>query len=246
MAKFKKPKLFSQKKENPSSSSKRKSPVIFGVLIFLFLAAFGIYKFGADLIIKFINLITPNGEETVLETTRDNLPPPPPQLDPLPEATNSAFLVISGRAEKGAELILFQDGEEKEKTSVGDEGEFAFNQITLEDGENIFLARARDGAGNESQPSLAQTVILDEQPPELTIDSPQDGETINDKKEISIKGKTEKEAIVMVNDRQVVVGLEGNFEASYFLAEGENEIIVVAKDKAGNKTEKTIKIKYQP
>jgi len=30
------------------------------------------------------------------------------------------------------------------------------------------------------------------------------------------------------------------------LAEGENEIVVVAKDKAGNKTEKTIKIKYQP
>ena len=61
-----------------------------------------------------------------------------------------------------------------------------------------------------------------------------------------IKGKTEKEAVVTVNERQVIVGLEGNFEADYFLTEGDNEIIVVAKDKAGNKTEKTIKVKYQP
>ncbi len=246
MAKFEKPKLFSRKKETRSSSSKKVSPIVLGALIFLSLAAFGLYKFGADLVIGFVDLITPNGEEGVLETGRDNLPPPPPQLDPLPEATNSASLAISGQAEAGAELVLFQNGEEKEKTKVNEEGDFIFSQVELEEGENIFLARAYDEAGNESQASLAQTVIFDKEPPALEIESPGDGQTINDNKEIIIKGKTEKEAVVTVNERQVIVGLEGNFEADYFLTEGDNEIIVVAKDKAGNKTEKTIKVKYQP
>ncbi len=246
MAKFKKPKLFSRKKEAPSSSSRKAAPIVLGILIFFSLTAFGIYKFGGDLVVKFVDLIAPHGEEGVLENARDNIPPSPPQLNPLPEATNSASLAISGRAEGGAELVLFRNGEEEERTIVGEEGDFTFSQVALEEGENIFLARARDEAGNESQPSLAQTVIFDKEPPELTIESPQDGQTVNEKKEISVKGKTEKEAIVMVNDRQVVVGLEGNFETSYFLVEGDNEIVVVAKDKAGNKTEKTLKVKYKP
>jgi len=246
MVKFEKPKLFSRKKETRSSSSKKIGPIVLGALIFLSLAAFGLYKFGADLVIGFVDLITPNGEEGVLEAGRDNFPPPPPQLDPLPEATNSASLAISGQAEAGAELVLFQNGEEKGKTTVGEEESFTFNQVELTEGENIFLARAYDQAGNESQASLAQTVVFDNKPPELTIASPEDGQTVNDKKEISIKGKTEKEAVVMINERQVVVGLEGDFEASYSLVEGSNEIVVVAKDKAGNETKKTLKIKYQP
>ena len=246
MVKFEKPKLFSRKKETRSSSSKKIGPIVLGALIFLSVVAFGLYKFGADLVIGFVDLITPNSEEGVLEAGRDNLPPPPPQLDPLPEATNSASLAISGQAEAGAELALFQNGEEKEKTTVGEEGSFSFSQVELEEGENIFLARAYDEARNESQASLVQTVIFDKEPPALEIESPGDGQMINDKKEMIIKGKTEKEAVVAVNERQVIVGLEGNFEADYFLTEGDNEIIVVAKDKAGNKTEKTIKVKYQP
>ena len=154
MVKFEKPKLFSQKKEIRSSSSKKIGPIVLGALIFLSLAAFGLYKFGTDLVIGFVDLITSNGEEGVLETGRDNLPPPPPQLDPLPEATNSASLVISGQAEAGAELALFQNGEEKGKITVGEEGSFSFSQVELEEGENIFLARAYDQAGNESQASL--------------------------------------------------------------------------------------------
>ena len=69
---------------------------------------------------------------------------------------------------------------------------------------------------------------------------------VSTENEIMVKGKTEEKATVTVNERFVVVGSEGNFEYSLTLSEGENKILIVAIDKAGNKTEKELKVTYTP
>lgn len=188
-----------------------------------------------------------NGGESSKELISDNIPPSPPQIAPLPEATNSASLDILGSAEAGSTLDLFLNGAEVKKVLVGDKGRFRLGSIKLTEGENNIFAKAVDEAGNESQESIRQTIIYDKEPPTLEIESPKDGKSFfGDQKEIDIRGKTEKDAIVNINERKVIVNLDGSFDSVYSLSEGPNEISIVASDKAGNKTQKSLKVYYQP
>jgi len=132
------------------------------------------------------------------------------------------------------------------KILVSNEGKFSIRQIKLDEGENNLFAKAVDLAGNESQESVRQVIFFDKEPPVLEVESPQDGDSFfDDQKEITIKGKTEKDAIVNINERKVIVSLEGKFESVYSLAEGTNEILIVSSDKAGNKTQESLKIYYR-
>ncbi|PIS15229.1 hypothetical protein COT63_01060 [Candidatus Shapirobacteria bacterium CG09_land_8_20_14_0_10_38_17] len=243
---------FFQKSEREWSSTVKKGGVgRWRFLLVLLLAGglfWGLFNYGSPLLLGLGNLWRGlSGDGSADDSIGDNIPPPPPQIAPLPEATNSASLEVVGSAELDSTLILFLNGVEIKKILIGNEGEFRIGQIKLNDGENNLFAKAVDLAGNESQESVRQIIFFDKEPPTLKIESPQDGDSFfDDQKEITIKGETEKDAIVNINERKVVVSLEGKFESVYSLSEGTNEILVISSDKAGNKAQESLKVYYRP
>ena len=242
---------FFQKSEEESSSTIKKSRLgRWGLLLVLLLIGglfWAVFHYGSSLLVGLGNLWGGlNGDGSSDNLVGDNIPPPPPQIAPLPEATNSASLEIVGNAELDSTLILFLNGIEVKKILVSNEGKFSIRQIKLDEGENNLFAKAVDLAGNESQESVRQVIFFDKEPPVLEIESPKNGDSFfDDQKEITIKGKTEKDAIVNINERKVIVNLEGEFESVYSLSEGTNEILIVSSDKAGNKTQESLKVYYR-
>lgn len=63
-------------------------------------------------------------------------------------------------------------------------------------------------------------------------------------KELPISGKTEPEAVVLINGNQVTVKEDGSFTYLLILNIGPNTITISATDKAGNKNEKTWVVNY--
>ncbi len=184
-------------------------------------------------------------EETF--TQRDRTAPPPPTLSSVPQATNSAKLNIKGFAEAGSTVNLFLNGSEKDSQLVGAEGQFVFEEVPLEQGENEIYATAKDTTGNESHQSTVYKVIIDRKPPKLEVTEPEDSAIITQKEGeqvfVAVKGSVEENTIVTVNGHQAIVREEGNFEYRLLLSdEGETTIKIEARDLAGNKTtvEKTV------
>jgi hypothetical protein len=247
MASFKKPKSF----RLSSPSVRKKFSWVRWLFLFLFLGLIlgvGFFlRYGFSYLGRFSAFFGGFEEEETGSSVLDTLPPAPPMIDPLPEATNSAILEATGRAEASSELSLFLGKETIAKTVIGDGGDFKVGDIKLEEGKNVIFALAADMAGNISQESVRQTIILDKIPPKLEIDFPENGQSFSqDEREIVIKGKTEDDAVITVNERKIVVDLEGNFEATYSLADGMNSIIIIAKDKAGNQTKEEFEVNYRP
>ena len=178
--------------------------------------------------------------------TKDTAPPAPPRLQVLDEATNSANLQIKGFAEPGATLKLRLNGQEEEVV-VDNQGEFIFDDLTLEEGENKLIAIAVDAGGNESKTSDLVTIVYDRESPQLTLTSPEEGQEFFDEDlEVLVAGETDADARVNVNNFYTVVDTEGNFVKRLSLEEGENAIQVVAKDKAGNETTASVTVRYTP
>lgn len=187
-------------------------------------------------------------------TQRDRVAPPPPTLTGIPQATHSAQLNIRGFAEPGSTVRLFLNSNEEDSQLISSEGQFNFESITLELGENEIYATTQDTTGNESRPSATYKVIIDQKPPKLEVTEPENNAIIKEEEDqqtfVFVKGKAEEGATVTVNGHQAIVREEGNFEYRLFLTEeglpagrqGENVIKIVARDPAGNKTtvEKTV------
>lgn len=247
MAKFKKPKNF---RLSDFSREKGKTQTRWWfLLLFLLLVVsiWGFFEYGVDYFGRLIGTLNDSGSEEIANVVRDTLPPPPPLIDPLPEATNSAILEIIGEAEASSELNLFLNGETVKQMVVGDSGTFRVDGVNLREGDNNIYAVATDMAGNRSQESPRQTITLDKEPPELSIEFPQNNQILSgDEREIAIKGKIEEDAVITINERKIVVDLDGSFEASYSLTDGENSITIIAKDKAGNQTKEELVVNYRP
>lgn len=177
----------------------------------------------------------------------DTLPPPTPVLQPLPEATNSTTITITGFGEEGTTIKLFLNGEIAKEVVTGKDGSFVFDKINLSSNENKIKTKAADASGNESQFSSESVVVFDNQPPDLNILSPNDQDKFFDKdREITVKGESEPNLDILVNDRLAYTDSEGKFSSLIRLNEGENTIKVQAKDKAGNETTKEVKVTYSP
>ncbi|MEA2020722.1 MAG: Ig-like domain-containing protein [Patescibacteria group bacterium] len=179
--------------------------------------------------------------------TQDRIPPAPPQLLTLPEATDQDTLNISGYAEPGAKVVLHLNESKTSEVVVDKEGSFTFESITLFDGENRIEVETIDEAGNVCRQPATHTIIFDEEEPELTVDQPKEGEEFEgkDKETITIKGMTEPDTKITINGQWVRVGEEGNFEHSLKLEEGDNQIEIIAENKAGNETKQEITVKYE-
>jgi len=78
----------------------------------------------------------------------------------------------------------------------------------------------------------------------LTVSAPADNTTVTSSN-LVVRGKTVAGAEVFINDAETKADGNGNFSATITLDEGENYILVVANDAAGNYSEKEITVVYE-
>ncbi len=129
----------------------------------------------------------------------------------------------------------------------------SYNDTSVEIGKKYYyVVKAFDTANppNYSAPSNeVEAEIKDNDPPVIEILSPQNGETINNQY-LTIDGKVTDQGSgirdVFINGNITLLGEDGSFQTSINLQKGVNTINVVATDKAGNKTTKTITVIYKP
>lgn len=169
-----------------------------------------------------------------------------PYVDPLPLATSSGKLVITGRGQKEATVILYINDKESKKTKIAEDGTFILSSISLGEGDYTIQAKTQDSAGKLSDFSNTVRTTIKRRPPILELNKPLEGEKHTGGDNLyPIEGKTEEDVDIRINDRFVVVRQDGTFSYPYPLNEGENNLIIKAIDRAGNNTQLTRTITYQ-
>lgn len=223
---------------------KKTSRTVFLSLIIILAIGFIAFKFGLELLIKMAIFLSPKNQPVVEEQKRLL---PAPVINSAPTATNSAQIKISGYASPAANVALMVNGN-LSGSSIADSDGYFESEIKLDKGENFVLVKYTDTSGNDSRESQSITVNRDDEFPALTIESPSDGAILHgqDQKTVEIKGKTEPDVSLTVNLRYVSIQSDGMFSHKLGLQEGDNEITVTAKDKAGNETQKKINLRWQP
>lgn len=211
--------------------------------------------FGIVILLLFIFLIVPNLIKLFFAVIdkdspfveKDTTPPQVPIFSNAPvEATFSASLNLRGFAEPKSKVVFLLDSVKTAEIQAAENGQFE-HELVLADGPNELLIFGIDESGNESLKTKSYLIARDSEAPILEIEEPKDGSVIELKKNrtTTIKGKTESEAKIMINDRLVLADKEGNFSSNYYLAEGKNELKFVVTDKATNKTERTIEVEFK-
>jgi len=237
MAEFKRSRLKSKEDELITRKT-----VVLGVLTLLFFVS--LLLFGLPMLIRLSIVL---GDLRV-QQTKDNkekiIPPPQPRLLISFEATNSAKINLKGLSEKGIAVELFKNDVSMLKTQANENGEFEFNEIILDDGQNQFNVIAFNQDGVSSEPSKPVDIVFDNQPPEILMINPSEDKLTVEYADFDIAGKTDKGASVLVNNRLAMVDDEGKFKIKFQLNAGKNEIEIISRDMARNETKKKIEINY--
>lgn len=202
---------------------------------------------GIPLLIRLAIFLGDLRSSSILPEKGDTIPPSPPRIVLPFEATNSAQISLKGYAESGTTVKIYSSGTAEIEVIVDNDGQFKVKDFKLTSGRNEITAVAKDEAGNESQSSIPTVIEYDTSPPDLEIINPEEGTTISGlENKIKIEGKTDVETRLAINNRLVIVDPEGKFSYSYSLKEGENSFNIIVWDKAGNQTEKELKVNYSP
>lgn len=172
--------------------------------------------------------------------------PNPPIFTNVPKAVNKNKVNLSGYAASGSTVRLFVNGPEKGKVVSGADGVFTFTDIPLNSGRNTLFAKLIDTAGNESDKTNSFTIYVDTAKPKIDIQDLKEGDTIkNLDSRIVIKGKSNEQVTMTINDKVVIINPDFTFEFILGVKEGEVKIKIVATDEAGNKSEEELKVRYQ-
>jgi hypothetical protein len=118
-----------------------------------------------------------------------------------------------------------------------DDGTFV-TDIELEGGDHVLRFRAEDAAGNLADP-VVRRVTVDTTPPRLEID-PVESPTVAER--VTVRGGCEPGCELELDGKAVEVNAEGRFGVAVPLAGGANAFEAVARDRAGNRTSRTIRI----
>lgn len=165
-------------------------------------------------------------------------------LDEPEVATNSASLLVTGDATDFKKVEFYINNVKVDDTSIKNNGTFSKEIGKLRVGENKIYVIAKTEDNKNKKQSDVYTITYSNEPPELEIETPKDGDKTN-KNEIQIKGKTSKNVTVRINNAPVVVSVDGNFTSTIRLKDGENKLEFTATDIAGNTEKKEIKVTYQ-
>lgn len=213
---------------------------ILGIIIVVFLLA----KFGIGLLVNFSLFLAGSKDNQSLQNNSNQINfVAPPTLNPLPSATNSAKIIISGRSTKEIDIELFINDDLIDETKTDKDGGFVFTP-NLKEGNNQIKTRAiyKD---KKSDFSVTFDVVLKNSQPTLEVTSPSDGQTFKkDQNSVNVQGKTDLGVNVTVNGFWAVIDDSNNFSYNLPLQNGDNEIKIVAVDQAGNKSERSLRVNY--
>ena len=229
--------------DRKQESRNLKLAFFYGLLTFIL--ALGIVFFGIPLLIRLAVFLGDVRSTSLPVESLDTVPPSPPIFTTSLEATNSSRIVLAGYSEPSSSVSISLNGALEKEIVADNEGLFK-TEINLTEGTNQVEAIAKDQAGNESTRSDSLKIILDDKLPELALTFPEEERSTVHEEKVNLTGKTETEATLIINERLVIIDREGNFEYPINLKEGDNEIMLVVEDEAGNKTEKIITINYSP
>jgi hypothetical protein len=209
------------------------------VAIFIFLGIFGV-----RILIGFSLLVDKLRGTSQQQVTQQLILPP--ELDPLPIATNSATIAVSGKGMAGLTVIVYINDTDTEKTTVDKDGSFKVASVKLIEGSNTISAKQTDDKKNVSALSEIFTVVSKKSKPTLEISYPTDNQQIRqDQNTITVTGKTNDEAnTVTINDRLAIIRSDGSFSYDLNVPDGDSNIKVVATDTAGNQITIEQKINY--
>ncbi|HXS14697.1 MAG TPA: hypothetical protein VN711_01050 [Candidatus Saccharimonadales bacterium] len=168
----------------------------------------------------------------------------PPTLTTPFTATNSATIAVTGTALSNQTIQLYVNDSLSGTTTTKGDGSFTFPKVSLTQQQNTLKAEAKQGAAT-SNFSDPLTISYLQKAPDLTLDSPTDGQSFSgDQNSTMVKGKTDPDVQVRVNGFWAIVDNQGNYSYNMQLQDGDNHLDVVATDQAGNKTERQITVKY--
>lgn len=209
-------------------------------IIVVFLGGFLILYVGLPALAKVILLFTRSDRVSTQNETADYLFPP--TLETSFEATNTAKISLSGTGKAESTIKIFVNSEEQAKILTAKDGSYLAKNISLKEGDNsIFAVNILDN--KESSPSSHVLIVYKKEPPKLDISSPKNEEKISgDSEEISIRGETDHDNRVTINDRTVIVESTGRFNFLVRLYSGENIFQIRALDNAGNETNQELKV----
>lgn len=235
------------KRRSEKEAKKQIAVFIFGIIIIFFL----IIKFGfsaatsvVQLIINFNEKTSPNysGQNNKIEILT------PPLLNSLTSATNSAVIDISGKSiTNDGDVELFINNDLKAETNIDKNGDFIFENVNLNEGENSIKARFKTNENKLSDFSKEDSIILIKKSPDLDITFPQTNTIFSQgNQDVNVSGKTNPDNKVIVNGFWAIMQNDGSFSYTLRLNDGDNTIKIESQDIAGNKTTKEITVKYQP
>lgn len=169
---------------------------------------------------------------------------PRPMLVDAPSSTKEATVDLHGKANPHLGIAVFDKaGNPLVLVGSGENGEFSISGLPIAEGENIFRLRAVASGWRASFPVIVR-IMKDGQAPLLEV-SRFDGATVTGSNTV-VNGKAEPGSTVTVNGVKTTVNGDGTWSATVALQPGENKLLVVATDAAGNSTTNTETINYAP
>ena len=228
-----------RKYEEKKQEKKIAISIIGIVAIFIFLGIFGI-----KILVGFSLLVDKLRGTPQQQISQQFLLPP--DFDPLPIATNSATIAVSGKGQPGMTVIVYINETDTEKTTVDKDGSFTIPVVKLIEGSNTISAKQTDDKKNVSALSEVFTVVSKKSKPTLDISYPSDNQQIRqDQNTIIVTGKTNDETnTITVNDRLVISRSDWSFSYELNVPDGDSTVKVIATDTAGNQITVERKINY--
>ena len=164
-------------------------------------------------------------------------------LDSLPVSTNSSSLLVTGQVDGFDKVKIFLNDEEVHSL-IPKNGVFEYKINQLKIGDNEVYA---EGMYKDRKTSITEVENLeyDNTPPLIDIDFPQNNSSLNSV-DITLTGKVNEDVTLKLNNRPVVVAQNGVFYSPVKLQTGENKVLLLAEDRAGNRSEKEIIVNVNP
>lgn len=222
---------------------KRTRRNLFLSLIGIFTILFLLVKFGVPALANFAIFLSGVKEGTQTNIKKEASFIPPPVLDSGLTATNSAQVIISGRIPAKGSIKVYVNNELADTVNTENDGSFS-KKVALKNGENTIKAKTElDSKNSEFSNILSITYIKSS--PSLTIVTPANGQSfIKSENKVLVTGQTDSNVTVTVNGFWALIDDTNSYSYELPLKDGDNEIIIIATDQAGNNTEKTVKVTY--
>ncbi|MDQ7029197.1 MAG: FlgD immunoglobulin-like domain containing protein [Ardenticatenia bacterium] len=193
--------------------------------------------------LRVVALGTARRSEHALPVEVDTTPPSLTVANLKPQMTvRESTLTIEGTTDPDA-LVWLNDG--PQPIPVQNNGVFRVVR-QLQEGENTITVRAVDNAGNETRADY--TIVLRTRPPDITLLEPE-AEAWLKENPITVRGQAPADAEVSVNGIPAQVNEDGSFVVDVVLDEGDNVIVVEAKDGRGGNTarvERVVHLRTRP